>query len=191
MDDWLSFYGFAYDDFDPTNIEDLQKLPFSVPFPKSMDRFGQVNIGFSKPIDLGSRRLYKGSGESLANKAFFIVELIGEGKDPQPVDFLVNVTETGMDVKVNFTDPLLVQNDGDAFIRIKFVNARYLLKTKDDNRTPDGFELTQKVPKQMVPSEGAAIFDSFVSGAVIVLQIIALAYIVVSIGLKSILIWLW
>ena len=83
-----------------------------------MDRFGQVNIAFTKPIALGSRRLYKGTGQSLAYKAFFNVELIGEDKDPQPVDFLVNVTETGMAVKINFTDPNLVSNDGSDSVRI-------------------------------------------------------------------------
>jgi len=143
INDWLSFYGVDLSQgFDPENIEDLQKLPFTVPIPKSMDRFGQVNIGFTKPIDLGSRRLYKGAGEALAFKSYFIVELIGEGKQPLPVDFLVNVTETGMAVKINFTDPTLVSNDGSDSVRIKFANTRYLLKTKDgDNRTPDGFEI--------------------------------------------------
>lgn len=58
------------------------KLPFTVPIPQSMDRFGGVNIGFTKPIDIGSRRLYKGSGEPLANKAYFVVELVSEDKDP-------------------------------------------------------------------------------------------------------------
>jgi hypothetical protein len=79
----LSFYSVDVSQgFDPENIEDLQKLPFTVPIPKSMDRFGQVNIAFTKPIDIGSRRLYKGSGETLAYKAFFIVELISFEKDP-------------------------------------------------------------------------------------------------------------
>ena len=43
----------------------------------------------------------------------------------------------------------------------------------------------------MVPSEAADTFESIVSCAVIVLQIIVLVYIVVSVTLKSILIWLW
>jgi hypothetical protein len=43
----------------------------------------------------------------------------------------------------------------------------------------------------MIPSEAADTFASIVSGAVIFLQIIALVYIVISISLKSILIWLW
>ena len=47
-----------------------------------MDRFGKVNIAFTKPIALGYRRLYKGTGQSLSYKAFFNVELVGEDKDP-------------------------------------------------------------------------------------------------------------
>jgi len=54
------------------------------------------------------------------------------------------VTETGMAVKINFTDPNLLSNEESDFIRIKFVKTRYLLKTKEgDNRTPDGYEITQ------------------------------------------------
>jgi hypothetical protein len=41
INDWLSFYGVDMSQgFDPEKIEDLQKLPFTVPIPKSMDRFG-------------------------------------------------------------------------------------------------------------------------------------------------------
>jgi len=49
-----------------------------------------------------------------------------------------------MTVNINFTDPALVSNDGSDFIRIKFVNSRYLFKTKEgDKRTPDGLEIIQ------------------------------------------------
>jgi len=91
MADWLSFYNVKIDkEFDPGNIEELKKLPFSVPIPKSMDRSGQINIDFTKPIDLGSdldsdldsRRLYKGNGEHLAYRAFFKVELNQQEKEP-------------------------------------------------------------------------------------------------------------
>jgi len=87
MADWLSFYGVKIDkEFDPGNIEELKKLPFSVPFPKSMDRSGKINIDFTKPIDLGSdldsRRLYKGDGEDLKYRAFFKVELNQQEKEP-------------------------------------------------------------------------------------------------------------
>lgn len=109
-----------------------------------MDRNGQINIDFTKAIDLGSRRLKKGTVEAVSYKDFFEVNLIQQDKEPQPVDFQVNVTETGMAVKINFTDPNLLSNEESDFIRIKFVKTRYLLKTKEgDNRTPDGYEITQ------------------------------------------------
>jgi len=47
-----------------------------------MDRNGQINIDFTKAIDLGSRRLKKGTVEAVSYKDFFEVNLIQQDKEP-------------------------------------------------------------------------------------------------------------